>query len=192
MIQGVISRFRLIDPVNFQRMTAPYLGIIPLMSLKSVLLALMIALSPGLCLAQSLEATSEALSVGAVSIVAAPVASVAASTGQDRHSVGLALVGMGSLLVVTAIVGAGKDAVDVLLDASTTTGKASLRMSRAALEKAGLSVGQTVNVVAQSTGTMLVASGKVLAFIPNAAGEALLHHSRVPGESPAQQAQAAQ
>jgi len=36
-----------------------------------------------------------------------------------------------------------------------------------------------VEVVAMSAGQALVASGKVLAFIPNESGKALLHHSKV-------------
>ncbi|WP_167357754.1 hypothetical protein [Caballeronia temeraria] len=140
----------------------------------------------------NVKTPSDAISTGAVSILVSPAASVAASVGGDNPSAGVALAGMGSMLIVAGIVETGKDAVDVLLTASQSAGKASLKMSKEALKQAGLSVGQSVNVVAQSTGTALVASGKVLAFVPNAAGEALLHHARVPGESPAPHAQAAQ
>ena len=41
------------------------------------------------------------------------------------------------------------------------------------------SPGTTLDVVATSTGHMLVFSGKVLAFIPNELGKALLHHEKV-------------
>ncbi|VEB39686.1 Uncharacterised protein [Chromobacterium violaceum] len=36
-------------------------------------------------------------------------------------------------------------------------------------------------MTATASGTLLVTSGKVLAFIPNKVGEALLEHSRIPG-----------
>jgi hypothetical protein len=42
-------------------------------------------------------------------------------------------------------------------------------------------VGTTVQVVAESTGTLLIALGKLLAFIPNTVGEALLYNEQVPG-----------
>ena len=42
-----------------------------------------------------------------------------------------------------------------------------------------LAAGAVVNVVALSTGHMLVMSGKAIAFIPNELGKALLHHSKV-------------
>ena len=39
--------------------------------------------------------------------------------------------------------------------------------------------GAMVEVVTESSGTILVTSGKVLAFIPNALGEALLSQQRL-------------
>ncbi|WP_186425372.1 hypothetical protein [Cupriavidus metallidurans] len=162
--------------------------------LRSFICLLAAASLPAISLAQSVnhQSPSEQISVGTLSIIASPAASVAASAeGSDPAAALVSIAGVGSVLVVTGITEAGKDAFDVLLEGSRQAGKASLRVTRGAVEAVGLSVGTTVNVVAQSTGTVLVASGKVLAFLPNAAGEALLHHSRVPGTSPVVQQGAA-
>ena len=48
----------------------------------------------------------------------------------------------------------------------------------AAARGLSLAAGTTLEVAALSTGHALVLSGKVLAFIPNEAGKALLHHAR--------------
>jgi hypothetical protein len=42
-----------------------------------------------------------------------------------------------------------------------------------------VAAGTTLDVVATASGHMLVLSGKVLAFIPNELGKALLHHAEV-------------
>ncbi|WP_454726922.1 MULTISPECIES: hypothetical protein [Cupriavidus] len=123
------------------------------------------------------------VSAGAASILAAPLVSVVGGGGGPVKA--SALAGMGSMFVVTGIVQGGQDVVEVILDAASGAGKLSVKLGKSAFETLGVSAGATVRAVAESTGTMLVASGKVLAFIPNTLGEALLHHERVPG-APAQ------
>ncbi len=118
---------------------------------------------------------SEQISIGVASIVTAPSGSIA--KGPVTAS---ALASMGSTLVVSGIVQGSGEMVSVILDAVGNAGKLSVQISKSAFEKLGVSVGATVNAVTQSTGVVLVASGKVLAFIPNTLGEALLHHERVP------------
>jgi hypothetical protein len=39
--------------------------------------------------------------------------------------------------------------------------------------------GQSVGIVVEVAGSALVASGKIIAFIPNEIGQSLIHHSRV-------------
>lgn len=125
---------------------------------------------------------SDKVSVGTMSILAAPSVAVAGSVG-GKPLVGSGLAGMGSVLVVSGIAQGAKDTVEVILDASSGTGKVSIKLGRSAFEKVGVSVGTTVQVVAESTGTLLIASGKLLAFIPNTVGEALLYNEQVPGAS---------
>jgi hypothetical protein len=52
-------------------------------------------------------------------------------------------------------------------------GNASGNASGAALVVAG----QSVQVLAESTGTVIMASGEIIAFIPNEIGQSLIHHS---------------
>jgi hypothetical protein len=90
----------------------------------------------------------------------------------------LSAVAASGLVVVESVEAAGNASVVVLAGASDAA-KATVRLSGRAAREASLVAGTSVNVVATSTGCLLVASGKVLAFIPNEIGKALLHHSRV-------------
>ena len=58
--------------------------------------------------------------------------------------------------------------------------KLSVELSRSTVKASGAAIGSAVQVTATASGTLLVVSGKVLAFIPNKLGETLLEHSRVP------------
>lgn len=84
-----------------------------------------------------------------------------------------------SELTVTSIATAADVSTIVLRDLS----KAAEISVQVASEVAGamsLAIGTAVQVVAEATGYSLVYAGKVLAFIPNEAGKAMLHHSRQP------------
>ncbi|BBP97825.1 hypothetical protein BSFA1_29540 [Burkholderia sp. SFA1] len=158
------------------------------MKKKTVAFVLAVSLASGVSFAQSNSTPSEQISYGAVSILSAPVLSVGASAkGENAVDVAASVAAMGSALIVTGIAEGSKDTVELIAKAASGAGKISVKVARSTLQGFGLSVGTTLNVVAQSTGTALVASGKVLAFIPNAAGESLLHHSRVAGASPVSQ-----
>lgn len=122
-------------------------------------------------------------------------ASVKASLGASE---GLAMVTAGILAVpagsVVFTIHAISDTADGTLlelsrdgdsDAESKAGKTASQTARVSilligggLSKTGLAVGQSVKAVAQSTGTVLMTSAQVLAFIPNELGKALLHHSQ--------------
>ena len=103
------------------------------------------------------------------------------------------IVGQGSALVLfgsmSALVASGNvvvkgieasgDATIVVLAGASNAAEASIKLSGRVAEGLSVAVGTTVSVVAMSTGYVLVASGKVIAFIPNEIGKALLHQSRV-------------
>nr|GEU28127.1 hypothetical protein [Tanacetum cinerariifolium] len=100
---------------------------------------------------------SQNISVGVVSVVVAPVASVAESA-QGRNpgaASGLALVG--TSYVVAGIVEAGADAVELLLSSASTGAKLSVKLSGKAVHSIGVAVGNTVEFTAHASGTMLVA-----------------------------------
>ncbi len=111
--------------------------------------------------------------------------STAMSNGSELAAEGSALVVYGSLSAVaasgTAVVGsveAAGDASVVVLAGASGAAQAAVRLSGRAARAASLVVGTSVEVVATSTGHLLVAAGNVVAFIPNEIGKALLYHAR--------------
>jgi hypothetical protein len=94
----------------------------------------------------------------------------------------LSMVAASGAIVVTSVEAVGEGVVVVLKGASDA-GQASIRLTGKAAEGLSVAAGTAVSVVAVSTGYMLVLSGKAIAFIPNEAGKALLHHSRVGEQS---------
>ncbi|MQA23036.1 hypothetical protein [Rugamonas rivuli] len=124
---------------------------------------------------------SEKISVGTMSILAAPVVSVAASgNGDSGPAAGSAAVVIGGAYVVSGVAQSVAGGVEVVLTSVGSAAKLSVKLAGKTVDAIGLSVGTTVQVVSETTGTLLVASGKVLAFIPNALGEALLSQKRLP------------
>ena len=108
------------------------------------------------------------------------------SKGSQNLSDGSAVVVGGSLSmlvasgqVVVASVETVGEGIVIVLKGASEAGGASVQMSTQAAKGLSLAAGTVVNVVALSTGHMLVLSGKAIAFIPNELGKALLHHSKV-------------
>ncbi len=56
--------------------------------------------------------------------------------------------------------------------------EASVQVSSKAIEGSAVLAGAVLQTSLSATGTLLIASGKVLMFVPNETGKALLHHSR--------------
>ncbi len=130
--------------------------------MKRILIAAMLAAA---CSASQAEGDSQALSKGVSDLSAVVVAGSV-----------LTASGAGALLVESIeVVG---ESVVVVLKAAGDGSKVAVQFSGKALEGVSLAAGTAVSVVAMSAGHALVASGQVIAFIPNEAGKALLHHSR--------------
>ncbi|WP_395669861.1 hypothetical protein [Rhodoferax sp.] len=117
---------------------------------------------------------SKAISMGAASIVASPVLSL-----EGRPLEASAALGVGGSFVVGGLVVASVELVTLTLKNVATGSQYVIKASGKAVQGASVAVGTSVRVVAESTGYAVIASGKLLAFIPNAIGEALLHHSEV-------------
>lgn len=126
---------------------------------------------------------SEKIAIGTLSIVASPVVSVVGS-GQGDSGPGAGSVAMiaGGAYVVSGVVESAAGVVEILLSAVSSGAKLSVKISGKTVDTVGVSVGSTVSVVSETTGTLLVASGKVIAFIPNQLGEALLSQKRLPAQ----------
>ncbi|WP_425253823.1 hypothetical protein ACPJXG_07375 [Janthinobacterium sp. NFX145] len=112
-----------------------------------------------------------------------------ASRASDNASTASAIVLIGSMSVLAA---AGEIVIDTVEDVadgsvvvlkSTARGASkaatvSVKLGKQAAQGLSLAAGTVVQVVAVSTGHMLVLSGKAIAYVPNAAGNAILHHSK--------------
>ncbi len=99
---------------------------------------------------------------------------------------GSALVLYGSILSVAAAGEVAVASVEVVgestilvLKGASEAATCSIKMSGQAARAAAVAVGTPVRVSTAASGHVLIASGQVIAFIPNEAGKALLHHSRV-------------
>lgn len=122
----------------------------------------------------------------------APLAHAANSdttNASDNASMASAIVLVGSMSVLAAageiVIDKVEDVADgsVLVLKSTARGAsqaatASVKLSQKATQGLSLAAGTVVNVVAVSTGHMLVLSGKAIAYVPNAAGQTILYHSK--------------
>lgn len=126
---------------------------------------------------------SEKISIGTMSIVASPVISVTGSgNGDSGPAAGSVAMITGGAYVVSGITQSVAGVVEILLSSVSTGVKLSVKISGKTVDAIGMSVGTTVTVLSETTGTLLVASGNVVAFIPNALGEALLSQKRLPAQ----------
>jgi len=88
----------------------------------------------------------------------------------------LSVAAAGSLVVASVrTVGEG---IEVVLESAADASRTTVRLSGKALGGLSLATGAVLEVVTASTGYVLVMSGKTIAFLPNEAGKALLHHAR--------------
>ena len=116
---------------------------------------------------------SAVMSEGLGLVVEGTLSVVAASGQVTIESVQHA--GDAVVLVVRSVAKAGELSVNAASEVTT----ASLKLTGKAVKKVAFVAGQTLEISAVSTGHFLVLSGKALAFIPNAAGQALLSHEKV-------------
>jgi hypothetical protein len=131
--------------------------------------------------ASNMSNASEKIAIGTMSIVAAPAISVVGSAkGESGPAAGSIAVVAGGAYAVSGITEAVAGGVEILLTSISSGVKLSVKISGKTAEAVGMSVGTTVSVISETTGTLLVASGKVVAFIPSELGEALLSQKRLP------------
>ena len=89
----------------------------------------------------------------------------------------IAVVGVTGSVVVDSV-SIVADGIDVVLEGAGQASRATVRLSGEAARGLSIAAGTVLQVVAMSAGQALVLSGKVIAFIPNEVGQALLHHAR--------------
>ncbi|MET4577875.1 hypothetical protein ABIE13_002986 [Ottowia thiooxydans] len=113
-----------------------------------------------------------------------PVASVlvtgaiAGAVSRTAVAVPVALAVSGAVLTIKAVEVSAHGTVYVLERASDGA-TASVRLSERALSSASASVGTALVTTVIASGTILSAAGEAIAFVPNEAGQALLHSERL-------------
>ena len=138
------------------------------------------ALSCSFGMAAYAQAPSTQLS--AVSLL--PVASVVVVSGSavrlsESASVVTSLLAVaGSVFVIKAVEVSAKGSVYILERVSDGL-RISVELASSAANQLSNAVGTLVTVSTTASGIILIASGEVLAFIPNELGQALLHNERV-------------
>lgn len=85
---------------------------------------------------------------------------------------------IGASIVVESVTRTG-EVLEVVVKGVANGSKATIHLSGEMARTVSVAAGETLDVSITASGYILVASGKALAFIPNEAGKALLHHSRV-------------
>ena len=86
---------------------------------------------------------------------------------------------VGASFVVIGVGAGVGEVVSVVVQSSVDGSKAVIKASSAIAREVGVLVGSGIKVIATSTGYALLASGKLLAFVPNAMGQELLYQSKL-------------
>ena len=122
------------------------------------------------CLAFTSPARAQS-EVSAASVGASMLSGIIVTGSPD------ALANASGRFVVSAIDVAGASGTVVLKGVSDAA-EVSVRVPAQMLSEAGVSIGTTVSAVADASGTLLVAGGRVLCYVPNQVGRSLLGSSR--------------
>lgn len=145
--------------------------------MKRTILSLVLA--AGAFFGGAARAHDELSTLSAIS--ALPVASVVGTASVAAGAVvvlPVALSTSGAVLLVKTVESTARGTVYVLERASDGA-RASIEVSGRGAGHVSLAVGTTVTVSAIGAGVLLSAAGELVAFIPNALGEALLHNERL-------------
>jgi len=122
----------------------------------------------------------------ATPVFAATQGSQASAASVDLSSQGLSEIvgGSGHVLMagsqasIAAIETAG-DVTFITLRAVGQSGTVTLRIASTVVGQAMIGTGQLVKVVGIGSGTLLTASGRLLAFVPNELGKSLVYSNRL-------------
>lgn len=90
----------------------------------------------------------------------------------------LTTVGASGMVLVTGVEVLAQGSVVVITGVSEGV-SVTVQLSGQALQGLGIVSGTVLHASAVATGHLLISAGKVIAFIPNALGKALIHHEKV-------------
>lgn len=134
-----------------------------------------LVLAAGTLFASAAQAHGELSALSALS--ALPLASVV-TTASAAVVLPVALSTAGAVLVVKSVEVSARGTLYVLERASDGA-LVSVEIAARGVEAVSLATGTAVTVSVLGAGVLLSAAGEVLAFIPNALGQALLHNERL-------------
>lgn len=142
--------------------------------------ALAVVACAGLLATAPVRAQSEASVALSLMPLASVVgtASVASAAAGAVMAVPAALSVGGAVLTVKAVESTARGTV-VVLERVSDGAVASVEITGRAASAVGAGVGTLVSCSVIGTGVILLSAGQVLAFVPNALGQALLHNERV-------------
>lgn len=143
--------------------------------LRATLLGLAFVLSS---VAMPLHASAASPSEASVNASAVSAATLSVATGVVVGGT-LSAVALSGEAVVSSLEVVGESVV-VGLRASGNAAEATVRLGRDALEGSGAFVGGVVMLSAYATGTVLRCGGRIIGFIPNDQGRALIRSRRLP------------
>ncbi len=90
----------------------------------------------------------------------------------------LMTIGASGVLVVESS-SAVANGVIIVMKTAADAASVTVQLSGEGLQQLGLVSGAIIQATAVSTGHLLISAGKVIAFIPNEIGKALVYHARV-------------
>ncbi len=106
-------------------------------------------------------------------------ASVALSLMPVASVVGAASLSVAGAVLTVKAVEVSAEGTVYLLERAADGAQASIRVLGRAANGASLAAGSAVTVSVIGSGVLLLAAGEVLAFVPSAIGQALLHNERL-------------
>lgn len=136
--------------------------------LKSRLLPVLLSITLALPVAPAFGQRAGASELSAASMLPVAVSVVAPAS----------ILAAGATLTVVAVEGASRGAVWVLERASDGA-RASITVSGELAAGVSVAAGTAVMVTALSTGWILSAAGRAIAYVPNEIGKALLYNERI-------------
>lgn len=144
-------------------------------------LALALALTSTPALSQSVSRASEASLAPIASLVAIPlsVAALSATVADSQPARELSALPATSMKLIVASVKPVADGSIVVMQSAGAGASFAVRLSGKVVQDAGLATGQAIEAVAMASGHVLIASGRVLAMLPNQQGQNLLYDERV-------------
>lgn len=124
--------------------------------------------------AQARNEGSEILQSGLTSVMLSPLLSL-----QGKPVEASTALGAGSVLTIIGVGAVTGEAVTLTVEKTTDGSRYMIKLSGKAVQELGLAIGSSVKTVSETTGYALIASGKLVAFIPNEIGASLISQSKI-------------